>query len=234
MAVLVKKSPMPWNRRPPKPQGEPADRRGPVQPSPEDPTAQSPPDPAVLGSKPDAVISDAEAVERAEGLENDGSKRDGVCGPPPSKKMKLFGFKEDPFVFIPEDDPLFPPIQKFYALDPSFPKMNLLTRTTEGKKRQLYMVSKELRNVLLNNSERMKVPAAQTRRPCASHLLGALWEELGRAPPWRLSILGRGDPICLVVSERLAGSGCAMCPPCSSAQCPSALFLLRALLFRFP
>lgn len=29
--------------------------------------------------------------------------------PQPSsvKKMKLFGFKEDPFVFIPEDDPLF-------------------------------------------------------------------------------------------------------------------------------
>lgn len=47
--------------------------------------------------------------------------------------------------------------RKFYALDPSFPRMNLLTRTTEGKKRQLYMVSKELRNVLLNNSERMKV-----------------------------------------------------------------------------
>jgi len=31
--------------------------------------------------------------------------------PPPSKKMKLFGFKEDPFVFLPEDDPLFLPIQ---------------------------------------------------------------------------------------------------------------------------
>lgn len=52
--------------------------------------------------------------------------------------------------------------RKFYALAPSFPRMNLLTRTTEGKKRQLYMVSKELRNVLLNNSEKMKVPAAQT------------------------------------------------------------------------
>lgn len=49
--------------------------------------------------------------------------------------------------------------RKFYALGPSFPRMNLLTRTTEGKKRQLYMVSKELRNVLLNNSERMKVCA---------------------------------------------------------------------------
>lgn len=35
--------------------------------------------------------------------------------------------------------------------------MNLLTRTQEGKKRQLYMVSKEIRNVLLNNSEKMKV-----------------------------------------------------------------------------
>ena len=91
-----------------------------------------------------------------------------MCGPPPSKKMKLFGFKEDPFVFIPEDDLLFAPIQKSYALDPSFPKTNLLTRTTEGKKRQLYMVSKELRNVLLNNSERMKV-GSRPRRAVLSH-----------------------------------------------------------------
>lgn len=52
--------------------------------------------------------------------------------------------------------------RKFYALDPSFPRMNLLTRTTEGKKRQLYMVSKELRNVLLNNSEKMKVRGRRT------------------------------------------------------------------------
>lgn len=31
--------------------------------------------------------------------------------PPPTKKMKLFGFKEDPFVFLSEEDPLFSPIQ---------------------------------------------------------------------------------------------------------------------------
>uniref|UniRef100_A0A671LBH5 tRNA (cytosine(34)-C(5))-methyltransferase n=1 Tax=Sinocyclocheilus anshuiensis TaxID=1608454 RepID=A0A671LBH5_9TELE len=81
-----------------------------------------------------------------------------VCSsPPPPKKMKLFGFKEDPFVFLTEDDPIFPSIQAFYDLSPDFPKLNVLTRTHEGKKRQLYMVSKELRNVLLNNSERMKV-----------------------------------------------------------------------------
>lgn len=57
--------------------------------------------------------------------------------------------------------------RKFYALGPSFPKMNLLTRTVEGKRRQLYMVSKELRNVLLNNSERVKVPLTQPRGPRA-------------------------------------------------------------------
>ncbi|KAF0871423.1 NSUN2 methyltransferase, partial [Crocuta crocuta] len=146
VAVLVKKSSMPWNKRPPKLQGRPAEPREPMRPGPADS--------AELESKAVGGVGGAELAETAE---NDGSKRDGVCGPPPSKKMKLFGFKEDPFVFIPEDDPLLLPIQKFYALDPSFPKMNLLTRTTEGKKRQLYMVSKELRNVLLNNSERVKV-----------------------------------------------------------------------------
>ncbi|TKC46278.1 hypothetical protein EI555_005772 [Monodon monoceros] len=213
VAVLVKKSSMPWNKRPPKLQGESAEPRGPVQPGPADPMGRSVSHPLELESKPAAGISDTEATERAENLENNENKKDGVrrsllyrtrfsaddprreetyfppepgwrgagmragreegcaryssddrlprlhslLSPPPSKKMKLFGFKEDPFVFIPEDDPLFPPIQKFYALGPSFPKMNLLTRTVEGKRRQLYMVSKELRNVLLNNSERVKV-----------------------------------------------------------------------------
>lgn len=47
--------------------------------------------------------------------------------------------------------------RSFYDLSPDFPKLNVLTRTHEGKKRHLYMVSKELRNVLLNNSERIKV-----------------------------------------------------------------------------
>ncbi|XP_037655082.1 RNA cytosine C(5)-methyltransferase NSUN2 isoform X2 [Choloepus didactylus] len=150
VAVLVKKSSMPWNKRQPKCKS--SETRETIKSSPVDPMEGK-----AVESKPVTEIGDTEVLETTESLESDGNKKDGVCGPPPSKKMRLFGFKEDPFVFIPEDDPLFPPIQKFYALDPSFPKMNLLTRTTEGKKRQLYMVSKELRNVLLNNSERMKV-----------------------------------------------------------------------------
>lgn len=145
---------MPWNKRQPKVHQKLPQRTGDAEVT----AANS-------GNGSDCIIEEPTLAENEESkkmqeLQNsdtEQSKKEGVCGPPPSKKMKLFGFKEDPFVFLPEDDPLFLPIQKFYALDPSFPKMNLLTRTQEGKKRQLYMVSKELRNVLLNNSEKMKV-----------------------------------------------------------------------------
>ncbi|KAL7984624.1 hypothetical protein Chor_003194 [Crotalus horridus] len=181
IAVLIKKSPMPWNKRQPKVMFEQhasqetafgtglklnierdeklsTENLSQVQNKPPQKTGDLIPvdaeqDP--LESK-DPIMQDAKDGETSvtESVEN---KKDGVCGPPPSKKMKLFGYKEDPFVFLPVEDPLFPPIQSFYALDPSFPKMNLLTRTQEGKKRQVYMVSKEIRDVLLNNSEKLKV-----------------------------------------------------------------------------
>uniref|UniRef100_A0A670J3Y5 tRNA (cytosine(34)-C(5))-methyltransferase n=1 Tax=Podarcis muralis TaxID=64176 RepID=A0A670J3Y5_PODMU len=151
VAVLIKKSPMPWNKRQPKVMF--LQHRLPEK------TISTVSAAAEQGSLETA--EDHVAVEPKDGdsfvTETTENKKDGVCGPPPSKKMKLFGFKEDPFVFLSEDDSLFSPIQTFYALDPSFPKMNLLTRTQEGKKRQLYMVSKEIRNVLLNNSEKLKV-----------------------------------------------------------------------------
>ncbi|XP_063779006.1 RNA cytosine C(5)-methyltransferase NSUN2 [Pseudophryne corroboree] len=151
VAVLIKKAPMPWNKRQPKLQ-----RRPPA----------SVPVAEVVENITETASETAKSTENVENKDKGtapcsnpetGSSKDSVCGPPPFKKMKLFGFKEDPFVFLSEDDPIFIPIQKFYALDPSFPKKNLLTRTQEGKKKQLYMVSKELRNVLLYNSEKMKV-----------------------------------------------------------------------------
>ncbi|MCI4395396.1 hypothetical protein PGIGA_G00179860 [Pangasianodon gigas] len=141
VAVLVKKAPMPWNRRYPKLRNKEATSTTSEE-------AQAEEGEAETAAEGHAVLEDTPETE---------AKKDGVCGPPPSKKMKLFGFKEDPFVFLTEDDPVFPPIQTFYDLSPDFPKLNVLTRTHEGKKRHLYMVSKELRNVLLNNSERMKV-----------------------------------------------------------------------------
>lgn len=159
VAVLVKKAPMPWNRRHPKLRNKEVSSSGEVAPVEELQMDESPTDvPPADGPSTDAPEEEGErnpsVPETPEPVE---VKKENVCGPPPPKKMKLFGFKEDPFVFLTEDDPIFPPIQSFYDLSPDFPKLNVLTRTHEGKKRHLYMVSKELRNVLLNNSERMKV-----------------------------------------------------------------------------
>ncbi|XP_061225638.1 RNA cytosine C(5)-methyltransferase NSUN2 [Neopsephotus bourkii] len=153
VAVLIKKSPMPWNKRQPKVHQKLPQRTGDAEVT----AANSDNGSERITEEPLDENEESKKKQELQNSDTEQSKKEGVCGPPPSKKMKLFGFKEDPFVFLPEDDPLFLPIQKFYALDPSFPKMNLLTRTQEGKKRQLYMVSKELRNVLLNNSEKMKV-----------------------------------------------------------------------------
>ncbi|XP_068252111.1 RNA cytosine C(5)-methyltransferase NSUN2 isoform X2 [Nyctibius grandis] len=153
VAVLIKKSPMPWNKRQPKVHQKLPQRTGDTEVT----AANSDGSESITEEPTLAENEESKKMQELQNSDTEQSKKEGVCGPPPSKKMKLFGFKEDPFVFLPEDDPLFLPIQKFYALDPSFPKMNLLTRTQEGKKRQLYMVSKELRNVLLNNSEKMKV-----------------------------------------------------------------------------
>ncbi|XP_061616511.1 RNA cytosine C(5)-methyltransferase NSUN2 [Phyllopteryx taeniolatus] len=160
VAVLMKKAPMPWNRRYPKLRKEASSGS-------EAQTQSSHVAPAETPSLPEGEeMEEGDAESKVDGEEAQAGapkgaplsdKQDGVCGPPPSKKLKLFGYKEDPFVFLSDDDPVFTTIQSFYDLSPNFPKMNVLTRTHEGKKRHLYMVSKELRNVMLNNSERMKV-----------------------------------------------------------------------------
>ncbi|NXO00762.1 NSUN2 methyltransferase, partial [Rhinopomastus cyanomelas] len=152
VAVLIKKSPMPWNKRQPRIHQKLPQRTGDTEVT----AANS--DNGSECTTEEPTLPENRESEKMQ-LQNSDTEqiKKGVCGPPPSKKMKMFGFKEDPFVFLPEDDPFFVPIQNFYALDPSFPKMNLLTRTQEGKKRQLYVVSKEIKNVLLNNSEKMKV-----------------------------------------------------------------------------
>ncbi|XP_075968763.1 RNA cytosine C(5)-methyltransferase NSUN2 [Anarhichas minor] len=167
VAVLVKKAPMPWNKRYPKlrkdvSSGSAAQTEGSL-------AASTPADAPRLpesaagegeGGGPEGKVdkeAEEEAPKGASSAQETTAKQGGVCGPPASKKMKLFGYKEDPFVFLTEEDPVFTTIQSFYDLSPNFPKLNVLTRTHDGKKRHLYMVSKELRNVLLNNSERMKV-----------------------------------------------------------------------------
>uniref|UniRef100_UPI0037E788FB RNA cytosine C(5)-methyltransferase NSUN2 n=1 Tax=Semicossyphus pulcher TaxID=241346 RepID=UPI0037E788FB len=165
VAVLVKKAPMPWNKRYPKLRKDVSSisetqTGGPPAPS---SPADTPclPEGAVEEEEGEGEVSEGKVEKEAPKgpslAQETTAKQEAVCGPPPNKKMRLFGYREDPFVFLTEEDPVFTTIQSFYDMSPEFPKLNVLTRTHEGKKRHLYMVSKELRNVLLNNSERMKV-----------------------------------------------------------------------------
>ncbi|XP_077362649.1 RNA cytosine C(5)-methyltransferase NSUN2 [Festucalex cinctus] len=152
VAVLVKKAPMPWNKRYPKLRKE-ASCGSEAQTQ----SSAAPVETPYLPEREEMQEGDGEEAHEGAPKGTCSSDKQDVCGPPPSKRLKLFGYKEDPFVFLREDDPVFTTMQSFYDLSPNFPKMNVLTRTHEGKKRHLYMVSKELRNVMLNNSERMKV-----------------------------------------------------------------------------
>ncbi|KAG7500215.1 tRNA (cytosine(34)-C(5))-methyltransferase [Solea senegalensis] len=171
VAVLVKKAPMPWNKRNPRLRKDvPSSSAAQTEAS---PAASTPADAprlpeSVEGEEgdPERKVGEEAEEEASKGasLPQETSAKQEACGlvppvsrPPPMKKMRLFGYKEDPFVFLTGDDPVFTSIQSFYDLSPDFPKLNVLTRTHEGKKRHLYMVSKELRNVLQNNSERLKV-----------------------------------------------------------------------------
>ncbi|XP_068603268.1 RNA cytosine C(5)-methyltransferase NSUN2 [Brachionichthys hirsutus] len=165
VAVLVKKSPMPWNKRFPKVRKDiPSISGGSLATStptdaphlPESAVEEEEKEKGGTEGKVDGEDEKEAPTAAALALETT-TVQDGVCGPPAAKKMRLFGYKEDPFVFLTEHDPVFTTIQSFFDVSPNFPKVNVLTRTHEGKKRHLYMVSKELRNVLLNNSERMKV-----------------------------------------------------------------------------
>uniref|UniRef100_A0A3B4FX11 tRNA (cytosine(34)-C(5))-methyltransferase n=1 Tax=Pundamilia nyererei TaxID=303518 RepID=A0A3B4FX11_9CICH len=133
VAVLVKKAPMPWNKRYPKVLHLKHSHTMP-------PTPRASPHLTSPTWSEEKV--DKEADETPEGAS---VGQDAVMmtpsSPPYSNINACFLFSS----------------RSFYDLSPDFPKLNVLTRTHEGKKRNLYMVSKELRNVLLNNSERMKV-----------------------------------------------------------------------------
>lgn len=77
-------------------------------------------------------------------------------GPSSKKKMKLQGYREDPFLFLQPEDSIYPPIKDFYGLGDDFPMNQLLYRCEEGPKRSLYFVSKAIRQIVLCNTERIR------------------------------------------------------------------------------
>lgn len=72
---------------------------------------------------------------------------------PHSKKRRLTGFKEDPFIFMDENDPDWVAIKNCYGLSEQFPVQQLIHRCTSGKKRSIYLVSKKTRSFIIANRE---------------------------------------------------------------------------------
>ncbi|VVC46159.1 Hypothetical protein CINCED_3A003626 [Cinara cedri] len=72
------------------------------------------------------------------------------------KKKRYQGYKEDPFVFLSDDDKVWPEIRDFYELN-NFPVHCLLTRCSVGKKKNIYFTSPSIRDIVRNNQEKIKI-----------------------------------------------------------------------------
>lgn len=92
---------------------------------------------------------------------------------PPAKKKKekykrqkrenTKGFKELPFMFMDREASLWPEMRDFYKIKEEFPVEQLMYRFAEGKKRNLYIMTKAARQLVLDNQENIKFINAGAR-----------------------------------------------------------------------
>lgn len=79
---------------------------------------------------------------------------------PPRKKRRIYGYKEDPFVFFNEDEPIWRSIQEFYNINENieeFKSTCLLTRCAVGKKKNLYFCTKDVKELVKSNESSIKI-----------------------------------------------------------------------------
>lgn len=72
------------------------------------------------------------------------------------KKRKKGVFKEDPFVFFQNDEPVWKEIKEFYKISDEFDVTCLLTRCHVGKKKNIYLTSGGIRDLVVHNQQRIK------------------------------------------------------------------------------
>ncbi|XP_044744391.1 tRNA (cytosine(34)-C(5))-methyltransferase [Coccinella septempunctata] len=72
------------------------------------------------------------------------------------KRRRKDGYREDPFVFFNDDEKVWDDIKTFYQIDPSFDSKCLLTRCHVGKKKNIYLTSNGVRDLVLQNQGSIK------------------------------------------------------------------------------
>ncbi|KAK3086920.1 hypothetical protein FSP39_025437 [Pinctada imbricata] len=76
--------------------------------------------------------------------------------PPKHIAKKMHGYKEDPYIFLEEDDNMWNPIKDFFGIPNDFCKTQVMHRTETGKRRTLYYVASILKDVIQTNKDRVK------------------------------------------------------------------------------
>lgn len=96
------------------------------------------------GDKEDAT----EDAEGTEGLEPLRKK--------PKKIPKWLGFREDPFIYLQEDDPIGPVLKSYFGLELSH-ELFLSRCKDETKKKNLYFTTDAVKQIVENNKDRIKI-----------------------------------------------------------------------------
>lgn len=92
-------------------------------------------------STPDAVVEEKQGPQR--------------------KKRRIYGYKEDPFVFFTDEEDVWPQIKSFFEIEGgksnAFKSTQLLTRTLVGKKKNIYFCSESVKELVQANDGNMKI-----------------------------------------------------------------------------
>ncbi|KAG9508586.1 RNA cytosine-C(5)-methyltransferase NSUN2 [Fragariocoptes setiger] len=72
----------------------------------------------------------------------------------PPKKIRMQGFKEDPFIFLSKDNEDWCRIKHAFGIDDLFPVDQLLHRCSEGKMRNIYLISRAGKQFIEANGDR--------------------------------------------------------------------------------
>lgn len=72
------------------------------------------------------------------------------------KRRRKMVYKEDPFIFFTDKEDVWPSIKNFYNISDDFDPTCLLVRCHIGKKKNIYMTSHAVRDLVINNQSTIK------------------------------------------------------------------------------
>lgn len=145
IAVLVKKATVPWQQKKEAKLSEQTDKSQ-----------------ANGGEVKDTKMEEGNPSEQTakedEGTKKRPAEEDEDLNPKPSKQVtrRLHGYKEDPYIFMDEKDPMWEPIRNFYGIPEDFPRNQIMYRAENGQRRTLYFVSSAIRDLVRRNNDRFK------------------------------------------------------------------------------